>query len=210
MAKFYDFSYAEVLDGQTNMSLDWQNLLQTEKSGVPLYRLYGWREPTLSLGYRQKVHPFELPLVRRPTGGGALLHGWDLSFSYTGLKELWGRRSTQIYNNFMGVLLEKLRELEKNFDMSTYRGSYEDYFCYFYPTLGEITLSGKKIVACAMRVLKDSFLIHGSFFLSMDYEFFQNLTGISSTILKERIITFEDMGIDVKEVERLLKDSLKV
>lgn len=194
----------ELLSGAENMRKDFENLIKAEEKGEVNFRLYGWRETTLSIGYSQKAISLDIPTVKRPTGGGALLHGEDLSFSYAGLKEDWGKSSVEIYKNFMGFVLEVLRSLIPELCMSRYRGGYEDYFCYFYPTLGEITYKGRKVIACAMRVMKHSFLIHGSIFLSMSYQNFERLTGISAEKLKERIITFKELDVDA----RLLTESM--
>lgn len=191
--KTYDLSYVEILTGKENMEKDWENLLSVEKGEKPIFRLYRWAEVTLSVGYSQNVPYFPVPVVKRPTGGGALLHGWDLSFSYAGLRKDWGGSFTKIYKNFMGLILEGLREISSEFDLSRYRGGYEDFFCYFYPTFGEITFKNRKILACAMRLMKDAFLIHGSLFLDFDYEFFEKLTGIEANLLRERVITFREL-----------------
>ncbi len=193
--KSYDLSYVEAFSGVENMQKDWENLLLVENNGKPIFRLYRWQEPTISIGYSQKEPNISLPVVKRPTGGGALLHGWDLSFSYAGLRKDWGWSFTRVYKNFMGLILEGLRELNPGFEMSKYKGGYEDFFCYFYPTLGEITYRGKKVLACAMRVLKSAFVIHGSLFIEFDYEEFERLTGIHSSTIKERIITFKELNI---------------
>ncbi|MFN3947434.1 MAG: lipoyl protein ligase domain-containing protein [Aquificaceae bacterium] len=200
----YGLAYLESMGGEENMKRDWENLLLAQQ-GKRSFRLYTWEEKTLSIGYSQDFLNFPIKMVKRPTGGGALLHGWDVSFSYAGLREEWGKSFKDIYTNFMGLLLELLREFDSSFEMSKYRGGYENYFCYFYPTLGEITTRGKKIVACAMRLMKDCFLIHGSLFLDMDYEYFEKLTGIGKEKLKERITTFRELGFSQGDMERLLK-----
>ncbi|MEN3028538.1 MAG: lipoate--protein ligase [Aquificaceae bacterium] len=138
--------------------------------------------------------------MKRPTGGGALLHGQDLSFSYAGRRGDWGGSFTKIYRNFMGRLLQSLRDVLPELEMSSYRGGYEGYFCYFYPTLGELTYGGKKVLACAMRVLREAFLIHGSLFIDMDYDYFEKLTGVEKNRLKERIVTFRELGVEVGEL----------
>ena len=58
------------------------------EAGRPLVRLYGWSEPTVSLGGFQRLADARacealsaLPLVRRPSGGGAILHGSDLTYA---------------------------------------------------------------------------------------------------------------------------------
>ena len=71
-----------------NMAVD-EALLSAPHSGWTL-RFYGWHRPTVSLGYAQ---PFDrgvdvalaqrlaIPLVRRPTGGRAVLHAGELTYS---------------------------------------------------------------------------------------------------------------------------------
>ncbi len=86
----YDLAYLESLKGEENMKRDWENLLLAQE-GRGSFRLYTWKEKTLSIGYSQAFLDFPIKMVKRPTGGGALLHGWDVSFSYAGLREEWGK-----------------------------------------------------------------------------------------------------------------------
>lgn len=200
-----DLSYLECLKGEENMKRDWENLQKVEESGGEILRFYSWSERTLSIGYSQEAPRIAIKVVKRPTGGGALLHGWDLSFSYAGPRDKWGNSFTKIYINFMGLILEILRDMDKAFEMSRYKGGYDDFFCYFYPTLGEISIGGKKVIACAMRVMKNSFLIHGSLFWDMDYSYFEKLTGIRADILRQRIITLRELGLEEKDLFGILK-----
>ncbi|MEB3235915.1 MAG: lipoate--protein ligase family protein [Cyanobacteriota bacterium] len=74
-----------VLSGVWQMALDGALLERRQ----PLLRLYRWRRPTLSLGFHQPLQPAWLQwqqqghgdLVRRPSGGGAVLHGGDLCYA---------------------------------------------------------------------------------------------------------------------------------
>ena len=70
-----------------NMSVDEALLLEAGRAG-PALRLYGWRAPALSLGYRQvapgwleRCAPLGVEVVRRVTGGGAVLHASDLTYA---------------------------------------------------------------------------------------------------------------------------------
>lgn len=57
-------------------------------AGGPCLRLYSWASPTLSLGYFQKPSDIEAPsgwnVVRRVTGGGAIAHDHEITYSLTG------------------------------------------------------------------------------------------------------------------------------
>lgn len=68
-----------------NLALD-EALLTSAR---PVLRLYGWDPPALSLGHFQPLGPFEqlardagVPIVRRPTGGGAIHHADELTFAF--------------------------------------------------------------------------------------------------------------------------------
>lgn len=71
------------------MALDEALLVSCARGGLPTLRLYRWGRPTVSLGYFQAYDAVNfqyciehnIDIVRRPTGGRAVLHGHDLTFS---------------------------------------------------------------------------------------------------------------------------------
>jgi Lipoate-protein ligase A len=196
----------EVLDGYENMQKDHENFLRVEEGGGPFFRIYLWKKPVISLGFHQEPRDFPVDVVKRPTGGGALLHGWDISFSVADVKEMWGKSPKKIYLRLMGLLKERLEGLGISLELSNYAGSYREYFCIFQPTFGEITHGGKKLVACAMRVGKRGFLLHGSLFWTLDYLRAERIMGIPSERLRERIITFEELSVSREELLKAVED----
>ena len=196
----------EVRDGYENMQKDYENFLRVEEGGGPFFRLYLWKKPVISLGFHQEPRDFPVDVVKRPTGGGALLHGWDISFSVADVKEMWGKSPKKIYLRLMGLLKESLESLGLSLELSNYGGSYGEYFCIFQPTFGEITYRGKKLVVCAMRVGKRGFLLHGSLFLALDYLRAEQITGIPSERLRDRMITFEELSVSREELLKAVKD----
>jgi len=196
----------EVRDGYENMQKDYENFLRVEEGGGPFFRLYLWKKPVISLGFHQEPRDFPVDVVKRPTGGGALLHGWDISFSVADVKEMWGKSPKKIYLRLMGLLKESLESLGLSLGISNYGGTYGEYFCIFQPTFGEITHRGKKLVACAMRVGKRGFLLHGSLFLALDYLRAEQITGIPSEKLRDRMITFEELSVSWEKLLKAVKD----
>ena len=106
-------------DGAWNMSVD-QALLETANStGLISLRFYAWSEPTLSLGYFQshidrKLHrpSLDCPLVRRRTGGGAILHDNELTYSLCVPSEhRWSQKNSELYNLVHCCIIELLEEL---------------------------------------------------------------------------------------------------
>lgn len=80
----------EPADGAWNMAVDEALLERAADGGEATLRLYQWAEPTLSLGYFQTYadrheHAASraLPCVRRSSGGGALIHDHELTYSLT-------------------------------------------------------------------------------------------------------------------------------
>ncbi len=79
--------------GSFNMAADQVLLENYSKNDDPVFRIYEWAETTLSLGRNEKIdHRIDLdacenlgiPIVRRITGGKAVLHGFDLTYSLVG------------------------------------------------------------------------------------------------------------------------------
>ena len=78
-------------DGAINMAKDRAILIACNEGEAPAtLRLYGWQQPTLSIGYSQDVskdinlescEQNRIPVIRRFTGGRALLHQYELTYS---------------------------------------------------------------------------------------------------------------------------------
>jgi lipoate-protein ligase A len=196
----------EACDGYENMQKDYENFLRVEEGGGPFFRIYLWKKPVISLGFHQEPRDFPVDVVKRPTGGGALLHGWDISFSVADVKEMWGKSPKKIYLRLMGLLKESLERLGLSLELSNYGGSYREYFCIFQPTFGEITYMGKKLVACALKVGKRGFLLHGSLFWTLDYLKAEQIMGIPSERLRDRMITFEELSVSWEELLKAVED----
>ena len=78
----------EPMPGSLNMAIDQALLEHAAEAGVSTLRLYRWKPATVSLGYFQtwssrSEHPpsIECPLVRRASGGGAIIHDQELTYS---------------------------------------------------------------------------------------------------------------------------------
>jgi lipoate-protein ligase A len=99
-----------------------------------------------------------------------------------------------------------LSDLGPSLELSNYGGSYGEYFCIFQPTFGEITHKGKKLVACAMRVGKRGFLLHGSLFWTLDYLRAEQIMGIPSERLRDRMITFEELSVPWEDLLKAVED----
>ncbi|MDH4246418.1 MAG: hypothetical protein OEW39_01215, partial [Deltaproteobacteria bacterium] len=107
--------------GPHNMAKDAFFLEHAVVTGIPTLRLYQWEPMTLSVGRTQKIErevnldacrEAGVPLVRRSTGGRAVLHGQDLTYSVTApLVEPFQGGIMQVYQKLSGVFVRFFQEL---------------------------------------------------------------------------------------------------
>lgn len=105
-------------DGPTNMAADECLAVEAERRGSLLMRFYEWSTTTISLGGFQKIEDARqvveirgVPLVRRPSGGGAIVHGSDLTYAAAVPKSHpWGASPQVFYDALHGAMVEVLAE----------------------------------------------------------------------------------------------------
>lgn len=153
------------LDGPTNMARDEVLLHDLSLSPIAL-RLYAWASPTISLGYFQPIDAVaklpeplrDLPVVRRQTGGGAILHDQEITYSLalSGDQPLARAGPDVLYDLVHAIWLELFAEAgveaeraPDHFPMPSPRSG--PFFCFEKPARGDLTLGGAKIVGSAQR-----------------------------------------------------------
>lgn len=100
------------------MALDQALLEHCEATGQATLRLYQWSPATLSLGYFQRISEREshrpsagLELVRRATGGGAIVHDQELTYSLClPSEQRWSRANRELYDAVHRAILASLAE----------------------------------------------------------------------------------------------------
>ncbi len=166
-------------NGAWNMAVDEAILESIGRGEVPpTLRLYSWEPPCLSLGYAQSfydVDPERLAergwnVVRRMTGGRAILHTDELTYSVTGPKDeprLEGGVLAS-YRRLSQALLQALLQLEvpaealPEPETSSDNPEQKDAICFKVPSNYEITVGGKKLIGSAQARKKAGVLQHGS------------------------------------------------
>jgi lipoate-protein ligase A len=109
--------------GSWNMSVDQAILETAEQTGQPTLRFYRWSEPTLSLGYFQSAHDRsqhpsseKCVLVRRSSGGGAIVHDEEITYSLCLPSEnlpsenRWSKANEEVYTLVHQAIVEILAE----------------------------------------------------------------------------------------------------
>jgi len=170
--------------GPWNMAVD-EVLLERvgRQASLPVLRLYAWNPPCITLGFAQKFTDVNLAalyqakwdVVRRVTGGRAILHTDELTYSVIGpLREprLYGT-ILESYARLATALLTALQRLglpavsQSNYTLHP-GTDLQGPVCFEVPSNYEITVYGKKLIGSAQARRKEGVLQHGSLPLSGD------------------------------------------
>ena len=192
LAPRWRFLDSGAADGATNMATDAALMAHARRTGVATFRVYSWDRPTLSLGRHERARDrFDaariaaqgIGVVRRPTGGRALLHHREVTYSVTapvgapgvapGVAQGCAPSLRESYAAINSVLLDALARLGVS---ATIVGSArrlrplrpEGASCFAEPSAGELTVGGAKLVGSAQLREAGALLQHGSILLADD------------------------------------------
>ena len=160
------------------MAVDEALLESAADSGQATLRFYTWQEPTLSLGYFQSVADrqqhfasLDCPLVRRASGGGAILHDRELTYSITLPQPA---ASAALYDACHESLIAALGELgvvatmfrqSASCNGQDTQANQEPFLCFQRRTCSDIVCKEAKIAGSAQRRRRGAVLQHGSILL---------------------------------------------
>jgi lipoate-protein ligase A len=166
-----------------NMAID--EALIENIGEAPVLRIYGWRPAAISVGYFQsikeevdleKCSQLGVDVVRRLTGGGAVLHEFELTYSF-------------ITKQYPQNIMESCRWICNAIVMSINRLGFDASFV----PLNDIVINGKKVSGSAQTRRKGVLLQHGTLLLGVDVDKMFSILKVPSEKLKDKIIK------DVKE-----------
>jgi len=216
--------------GAWNMAMDealWQDL-EESAGGECVLRLYGWDPPCLSLGFHQRLEDavdaaycreHGIDVVRRPTGGKAVLHEHEVTYAVAGsaAEARLGSGLAKAYAAVSGALKAALESLgfsvcAESRPARLFPG--EAAPCFEVPTEHELLIGGKKVVGSAQRRGRRAFLQHGSIPLTLDYERLAGASGISLSRVPSFRASFaglRDFRADLDEaaLRRALADAFR-
>jgi lipoate-protein ligase A len=181
----FRFLVDEPGEGALNMAVDEALFLSAcDSPGIATVRLYGFHPPTVSFGYRQtpeeavdvaSCRELGIGWVRRPTGGRALLHHHELTYSVAAPvgDPFRGFGVRSLYESVSSVLRRALTRLGVPLDAgetAAVRAREPGLHvpCLALPGSHEITSGGRKIVASSQRRGRRGFLQHGSILRRVD------------------------------------------
>lgn len=158
--------------GPDNMAMDEAIFIARSENitDCPTFRLYSWEKPCVTIGYFQKSAGFEehgLPVTRRPTGGLAVFHNNDLSYSFTAQHPEWPHVYSQqdSYRLIHSLIMSALNKLGHKASFYTDNGG---------PSKGDLCkktffshdlhLNGSKIAGSSQRRRGKTLLQQGSIY----------------------------------------------
>lgn len=213
----------ESFDAATNMAVD-EAILEAhlENAAPPTLRFYGWAPPAVSIGYgqklpekaRQKIHARGFDIVRRPTGGRAVLHLDELTYSFvgsnsganTGSDKLLGSSVIESYRKICEALIAGFKNLAVSVEIGQGQtASRQQHDCFTATTTADLHYQGKKIVGSAQLRRHDALLQHGSILLCQEQNLMSELLAIKDIpvdqVQQRHANLFEITGIVVSATE---------
>jgi lipoate-protein ligase A len=189
-----------------NMAID-EAILTAHSEGKvpPTVRFYGWNPATLSIGYFQKAAEVDkealanegIGFVRRATGGRAVLHDKELTYSIIVAENYPGipRNVTDAYRVLSEGLLQGFRNLGLGAEMVNLATEEEkekyasagSAACFDSPSWYELVVEGRKVAGSAQVRQKDVVLQHGSILLDMDTDQLFRLLKFANEKVAERM-----------------------
>jgi lipoyl(octanoyl) transferase len=165
--------------GVENMALDEALMNRARDTGEWALRVYAWSSPTISLGRNQpamrhydrdRIRREGLAVVRRPTGGRAILHDREITYSVTGPSSDAGSERAS-YSRINRLLVGALRNLGVAAAIAPRRErarSPDAAPCFEHPAEGELTFEGRKLAGSAQWRSDGALLQHGSILVGDD------------------------------------------
>lgn len=160
--------------GAVNMKRDGELLEAHQPGDDPVLRIYRWSPPAVTIGHNQTAEDFDeqavraagFGLVRRPTGGRAILHADELTYCVVGTSPgpLFGQSLHECYMKINAALLDFLAGLGVAAEISGGESRQEarGLLCFKSAGQHEIRVGGRKLIGSAQRRTRGVFLQHGS------------------------------------------------
>ena len=166
--------------GAWNMALDEALLTNLVDHDTPILRIYGWQPACVSIGYFQsmeeevdviKCSSMGVDVVRRITGGGAVLHEFELTYTF-------------ITKNYPANILESYELICEPVVLCLNRLGYNAK----YVPLNDIVVDNKKVSGNAQTRKHDTLLQHGTILLTVDIEKMFSMLKVPSEKIKDKMI----------------------
>ena len=192
--------------GKENMQID-SDLLENaiaDQTKEPIFRLYAWSPKCVSLGRNQVVNEenFDgVDVVRRVTGGRALLHDNEVTYSYVTPVSIIpnGEDVKNSYKHISGILIDFFNTLGVELDFGGGSVCAKHNYCMLISTGADVCYEGKKIIGSAQYRKNGYILQHGSILFGYDKAFLGKL--FNEEVSSEHITTVNEVLPDLSKEE---------
>jgi len=187
-----------------NMAID--EYLMTHVTDTPIFRIYGWSNPCVSIGYFQSIEDIDfqkcrneaIDVVRRMTGGGSVFHEKELTYSFVSRK--YPTKIIDSYQEICQIIISGLNTLGINAKFSP---------------LNDITVDGKKVGGNAQTRKNGVLLQHGTILLEVNKEKMFSFLKVPVEKISDKKISdakyrVSQVSKTFDQVTKSLKDSLKL
>lgn len=215
--KYVEF---EVNTGEKNMQIDNDLLEFAIKNQIsePVFRLYGWSPACISLGRNQSdeflnkdfLKSKNIDIVRRLTGGRAILHDKELTYSYicpiSSLKN--GESVVNSYKEISQFLIDGFKKLDIKLEFSSTEKPHTKFdYCMSLSTGADLSFEGKKLIGSAQFRKEGYVLQHGSILFEYDKPLIEEL--FNEKVDENRLICLKQINpeISYNEIINVLNDT---
>lgn len=190
-----------------NMALD-EAISEAVRKGLspPTLRFYQWNRPSISIGYFQRASDINIqyckekgyPIVRRLTGGRAILHNDELTYSISARFDvgIFKGNLLEDYSLISNAISNGLRlcGIDTRINHSRRRNREKNPACFKFISYGEVTVMGKKITGNAQKRYADGFLQQGSIPITIDRIELRNVLNVSDEVDFNEIATIKEFA----------------
>lgn len=179
------------------------------KEKEPVFRLYAWSPKCISLGRNQKedfIQNTNIDVVRRLTGGRALLHDNEITYSCV-MPAKEGISVNDSYKEISKILIDFFKTLGVKLDFGENKKISTKFdYCMLISTGADVCYQGKKIIGSAQFRKQGYILQHGSILFDYNKEFLEELFGekVQGITTVKEILPEITKEMFIKELEKFI------
>ncbi len=205
---FTDENCNIVNNGKFNMDYDLAMLNYAIENNIDyaVVRFYQWYPKCISLGKNQdenSINPMGLDVVKRVSGGRALLHDAELTYCF--VSKIFKPSIIESYKDISDGLILGFKKLGIELEYAKNKNEKYEY-CMNISSGADVSYKGRKFIGSAQFRKQGYLLQHGSIPYSLDYELIEKI--FSSPVEKEKIITLNEINPDLstRQIIEALKE----
>ncbi|MBL7994057.1 lipoate--protein ligase family protein [bacterium] len=211
--------------GKFNMLLD-ESIAEKVANGSAssVLRFFQWQPYCISLGKNQKIVEINtkkckeqgVDVVYRPTGGRAILHAEELTYSVV-FNEVISGSIEETYRQISEALVQGLRKLEIPAEVAPVQADFRALYkqassaaCFSSSAKYEIQVQGKKLVGSAQRRFAGSVLQHGSILIGSYHRQLTEFLNLNETEKETMSRILQDKTIEIEQIRKIDLNELKL